>query len=231
MAQGQKQRFKASPRPRKSLIVVLTAAAVAVIAGGLTVAVYAAGSSQQGPRSTATGISSGAFAQAGPSAAPVPAPAQSDTPDPQISNVPPWLAGCYAHPSIVDPATCVANTTKGVEAQASQFATSVPAGQAAPALTQIETAARAVNNAPAAAPTFARQMSYASAVQAIGEGLGRPGLSATLSVWLVTVDAPADPGSRGPSDTKGSASSYTVIVNAADGKTIDYCAGCDTLTN
>lgn len=229
MAEGSEQRFKALPRPRKSMIVGLTAAAVAVIVGGLTVAVYATGSSQKGPASTATGITSGAFAQAGPSAAPVPSPPQSDTPDPQISNVPPWLAGCYAHPTIIDPATCVANTTKGVETQASQFATSVPAGQAAPTLAQIETSARALNDAPASAPTFARQMAYASAVQAIGEGLGRPGLSGTLPVWLVTVDAPADPGSRAPSDTKASASSYTVILNAADGKTIDYCAGCDIL--
>lgn len=230
MAQARRQRSKASPR-RRTLLAGVTATVAALVAGGVTVAVYAAGSSPQGGASAAAGITTGAFAQAGPAAAPVPAPGPSDTPDPRISNVPPWLAGCYAHPTIIDPATCVANTTKGVEAQASQFATSVPAGQVAPALSQIEAAAREVNNAPATAPTFARQMTYAAAVQAISEGLGRPGLSGTLPVWLITVDAPADPGSRGPSDTKGSASSYTVIVNAADGKTIDYCAGCNALTN
>jgi hypothetical protein len=137
------------------------------------------------------------------------------------------LAPCYAHPGLVDPASCVANTLPGMEAQLAKFPSSPPPGTTPPSRTRIAGLARQVAGAPSSADTEAELTTYGVATTRLG-GSGNPVLTRDLPVWLVTVHAPMDV-SRVPGDTTPIPGVYTVVMDAANGALIDSCAGCNVV--
>lgn len=137
---------------------------------------------------------------------------------------------CYLHPEFIDPATCVANTTKGLDAIRAKYPATAPTGTVAPSQAAIETIARQHEQAPVIAVTHSQAMTYGKAVIALGEQLGNAALDPSLPVWLVTVDSPPLDGSRAPGDTRTVQPRYTMIIDAANGAVIDYCGGCGGLS-
>lgn len=137
------------------------------------------------------------------------------------------LAGCYAHPGVVDPPTCVANTLPGLEAELRRFPSTPPAGTTAPTRSSIEVLARQFADAPANAAVRTKATTYGAASALMG-GSPNPVLDGSVPVWLVSVDAVMDV-DRAPGDTRPVANVYTVIMDAANGAVIDSCAGCDTV--
>lgn len=137
------------------------------------------------------------------------------------------LAPCYAHPDMIDPATCVANTLPGLEAELAKLPPGTPAGGKAPTQSAIEALARTFAGAPDGTGTRSERTTYGAAASWMGGG-ANPVLGSGLAVWLVTVDAPMGV-SRAPGDTAAVPSHCTVIMDAANGAVIDSCGGCDTL--
>lgn len=85
--------------------------------------------------------------------------------------------------------------------------------------------------APANSPTWAQQMTYqeANASMSVGNGVGNLLVDPTTEVWVVTVHAPVVTDGS-PAQAPQMKQSYTVILDAANGKMIDDCIGCSTLS-
>lgn len=157
------------------------------------------------------------------------ASASSSTSDSSIQAVAPLgVQPCYAHPQFIDPATCVANTMKALQAQQALFPASPSPGASALTESAIETIARSVNSAPSTSGIHAEAMAYEQAFADLGEKAGNPALALSLPVWLVTVDSPADV-SYAPGDTDTVAPRYSVIIDSVNGGVIEMCAGCGPL--
>lgn len=75
------------------------------------------------------------------------------------------------------------------------------------------------------ATAHARRMTYAQAAALIGES-PNPTVDPDTNVWVVTVDASPGNGWYRPIPGQASPSSYTVIMDAANGRAIDLCSPC-----
>jgi hypothetical protein len=151
----------------------------------------------------------------------------SSTPSPTATAA--GLAACSAHPEFVDPASCAANSSKGLAGNRNSFPSVPPPGTKAPTQSSVEAIARQFARVPPDAAAPSERTTYGLAVTRMS-GSPSPALDPGLPVWLVTVDALMDV-SRAPDDTRPVRSVYTVISDAANGAVIDSCAGCDAVAN
>jgi hypothetical protein len=77
-------------------------------------------------------------------------------------------------------------------------------------------------------PTWSKLTDYRQASTLLGDS-GNPLLCQSTMVWVVTVHAPIMT-DGGPSTPPKMRQSYTVVLNAADGRLIDSCVGCSSLS-
>lgn len=137
------------------------------------------------------------------------------------------LAACYAHPAMIDPAGCVANTLPALQARLAEWPSSPPPGTQPPSRQAIERLARQAEGAPDGTPTRSERTTYGRAAARMG-GDVNPVLGGDVPVWLVSMDFALD-GSRAPDDHRPEPQVSTVIIDAANGAVIDACGGCNTV--
>lgn len=90
---------------------------------------------------------------------------------------------------------------------------------------QAEAAAETWNPASSGYPAHGQQMTYGQAAALVGES-PNPSVNPDTNVWVVTVDAPPGDGWYRQIPGEASPSSYTVILDAANGSAIDICSPC-----
>lgn len=149
-----------------------------------------------------------------------------------ISTSPPLVTAPANSPAPVSPVD-----SSALPAQVQRSFPSSPAPGASDLnKSQAETVARRLGDtpnssvhtgAPVSAPAWSELTSYGIATQQLGDG-GNALVPTSTPVWLVTVNSPmtTDGGPGMPGSTK---SSYTAILDAATGQSIDLCIGCATL--
>lgn len=130
-------------------------------------------------------------------------------------------------PSLPPGATCnpqaIASAQAGAEIQAQQ---QWPV-QSSTYLNESQAIGAAENWSPGSSGSSAhgQRMTYAEAASSVGES-PNPLVNPDTNVWVVTVDASPGDGWFRPSPSEASPSSYTVIMDAANGSTIDICSPC-----
>jgi hypothetical protein len=151
----------------------------------------------------------------------------SETPQPTD------YAGC--HGDGIDTQRCNSATAQ----YRSRAAQAFPAGPAVLTRQQAIDDARSAGRPTASSTAVAHAIltTYGGAAARLGEGDGNPSLDRLTSVWLVTVDSPTQTGGA-PDPTLHTSDApghtvpwYTVIIDANNGRIIDLCGGCNTVTS
>lgn len=130
-------------------------------------------------------------------------------------------------PSLPPGATCDPQAIAAARASAeSQNQKSWPA-QSSTYLSESEAIASGRRWSPGSsgAAAHGRRMTYAQAAALIGES-PNPSVAPDTTVWVVTVDASPGSGWYRPIPGQAPPSSYTVIMDAANGRAIDLCSPC-----